>query len=359
MEVFLMKKQMSLKQEKDDPIWYELLDEYFYSKVLRPDTEKTYRKVVRLFLKYLRGIENIQINTEEVTHKHVLRWRRHELNIRGVAERTWNTKARHMQVLYSFWIKKGLLSETSKDNPFFDSQVEPGIKRKKVFTEAQLRTMYRVFERFTQLEKELSAQQATYRCCALYPTRFWIVVMETFRLTGIRLNQLVHIRIKDIDFEENAIFLRSESSKNHCEHQVALLSPLKPLLQNLLNEMVLRGATPNDIFFNVHRLSDREVDRAKMIDSQPVKSFFRRFSTECGFPVSPHRFRHTLATTLMRSPDRNMHLTKNVLGHRSLSSTMEYIGQDIHNTLHMLENELSTYLGMGLGGEHKRLTVMR
>ncbi|MBD2813967.1 site-specific integrase [Xenorhabdus sp. Flor] len=352
-----MKRIMSSVQENNDPIWYELLDEYFYAKVLRPDTEKTYSKMVRLFLHYLKEIENIQITPEEVTHKYILRWRRHELNVKRVAERTWNTKARHMQVLYSFWIKKGLLPEI--DNPFLDSQVEPGIKRKKVFTEAQLRTMYRVFERFTLLEKDASAQQATYRCCALYPTRFWLVVMETFRLTGMRLNQLVHIRIKDIDFGENSITLRRESSKNHCEYQVALLSPLKPLLQNLLNEMVLRGAIPDDILFNVHRLSDREVDREKMIDSQPVKSFFRRFSMECGFPVSPHRFRHTLATMLMRNPDRNMQLTKDVLGHRSLSSTMEYIGQDIYNTLHMLEHELSDYLGMGLGGEHWRLTVMR
>ncbi|PHM26173.1 tyrosine-type recombinase/integrase [Xenorhabdus innexi] len=352
-----MKKIMSSVQGNNDPIWYELLDEYFYAKVLRPDTEKTYSKMVRLFLHYLKEIENIKITPEKVTHKHVLRWRRYELNVKKVAERTWNTKARHMQVLYSFWIKKGLLFGI--ENPFFDSQVEPGMKRKKIYTEAQVRTMYRVFERFTLLEKEASLQQATYRCCALYPTRFWLVVMETFRLTGIRLNQLVHIRLNDIDFEENSITLRSESSKNHREYQVVLLGLLKPCLQKLMDEMVLRGAMPDDILFNVHRLSDREVDREKIIDSQPVKSFFRRFSIECGFPVSPHRFRHTLATILMRHPERNMQLTKNVLGHRSLSSTMEYIDQDLHNMRHMLEHELSGYLGMGLGGEYERLTVMK
>ncbi|CEE91904.1 putative phage integrase [Xenorhabdus nematophila str. Anatoliense] len=354
-----MKKRTFFNLEKDYPVWYELLHEYFYAKVLRPDTEKTYEKVLKLFLRYLKEIENItDITPEEVTHRQILRWRRHELNIKAVAERTWNTKARHMQVLYSFWIKKSLLKEI--ENPFFESQIEPGKKRKKIYTEAQTRTMYRVFERLTQLEKESSAQQATYRCCALYPTRFWLVVIETFRLTGMRLNQLAHVRICDIDFEENAIMLCSESSKNHCEYQAAVLGKLKPLLKQLVDEMILRGAMSNDVLFNVHRLSDRDVDREKPIELQPIKSFFRRFSRECGFPVSPHRFRHTLATTLMRSPERNMQLTKNVLGHRSLSSTMEYIDQDIHSTLNMLENELSDYLSMGLGGEHDRLvSVMR
>lgn len=302
-----MKKQSLALEEY--PVWNELLNEYFYAKVLRPDTEKTYSKVVKLFLRYLKEIENItDITPEEVMHKHVLRWRRHELNIKSVAERTWNTKARHMQVLYSFWINKNLLAGI--DNPFFDSQIEPGQKRKKVYTDSQLRTIYRVLEQFKQLESETPVQQANYRCCALYPTRFWITAMETLRLTGMRLNQLVHVRINDIDFDENAITLCSESSKNHCEYQVVLFSQLKPLLQQLADEMMLRGAMSNDVLFNVHRLSDRDSDKEKPINDQPIKSFFRRLSRECGFAVSPHRFRHTLATILMRSPDCNMQLTK-------------------------------------------------
>ncbi|HHZ9148654.1 TPA: site-specific integrase [Proteus mirabilis] len=86
-----------------------------------------------------------------------------------------------------------------------------------------------------------------------------------------------------------------------------------------------------------------------------IRAFFRRLSVECGFAVSPHRFRHTLGTTLMRCPERNMELTKNILGHRSLSSTMEYIGQDTVQTKAILEYELRNYLKMGLGGEHDRL----
>lgn len=35
-------------QQKVD-VWEQMLSNYFYNKVLRPDTEKTYRKMVRLF----------------------------------------------------------------------------------------------------------------------------------------------------------------------------------------------------------------------------------------------------------------------------------------------------------------------
>ncbi len=94
-------------QQKVD-VWEQMLSNYFYNKVLRPDTEKTYRKMVRLFLRYCGVCENALPLPDEVTHEHVLRWRRNELNIQKVRERTWNTKTVHMQSLYNYWIKKGL-----------------------------------------------------------------------------------------------------------------------------------------------------------------------------------------------------------------------------------------------------------
>lgn len=77
---------------------------------------------------------------------------------------------------------------------------------------------------------------------------------------------------------------------------------------------------------------------------QPVKSFFRRLSKECVFAVSPHRFRHTLATELMKSPDRNLQMVKGLLGHRSITTTMEYIDINLDVTCRTLESELGLYL---------------
>lgn len=76
---------------------------------------------------------------------------------------------------------------------------------------------------------------------------------------------------------------------------------------------------------------------------QPVKSFFRRLSKECGFAVSSHRFRHTFATILMNSPDRNLPLVKGLLGHSSVSTTMEYIDINMRVAAKTLETELSLY----------------
>ncbi|EWH23898.1 site-specific integrase, partial [Pseudomonas aeruginosa] len=41
-----------------------------------------------------------------------------------------------------------------------------------------------------------------------------------------------------------------------------------------------------------------------------------------------HRFRHTLATDLMKAPERNIHLTKCLLNHSNIQTTMSYIEAD-------------------------------
>ncbi|WP_044423554.1 site-specific integrase, partial [Pseudomonas syringae group genomosp. 3] len=41
-----------------------------------------------------------------------------------------------------------------------------------------------------------------------------------------------------------------------------------------------------------------------------------------------HRFRHTIASEMMRQPERNIHITKNLLNHSNIATTMEYIEPD-------------------------------
>ncbi|EGH49676.1 hypothetical protein PSYPI_47718, partial [Pseudomonas syringae pv. pisi str. 1704B] len=39
-------------------------------------------------------------------------------------------------------------------------------------------------------------------------------------------------------------------------------------------------------------------------------------------------FRHTIASEMMRQPERNIHITKNLLNHSNIATTMEYIEPD-------------------------------
>ncbi len=59
-----------------------------------------------------------------------------------------------------------------------------------------------------------------------------------------------------------------------------------------------------------------------------VEGMYRKLIEKMGVRMTPHRFRHTLATDLMRQPERNIHLTKSLLNHSNIATTLAYIETD-------------------------------
>lgn len=328
-----------MSQVDTNTSWDFLLDEYFDAKYLRPDTEWSYRKVVNGFRKYY-GLNRMP---GEVTRRDVQQWRRHVMNIEGSSAVTWNNKVAHMRAIMNYAMKAKHILQF--ENPFNDVSVATDDKRKKTLSKAQLTRVYLLMQQRADQDSELSI--AEMKRCALHPAWFWTTVLDTLRYTGMRVNQLMHVRLMDINLEENWIELRLDGSKTHREWRVPIVGPLKPQLQLLISRAIDNGAESVSAVFDVNRFLWTEKERKNLpsvATLQPVKSFFRRLSKECGFAVSPHRFRHTLATELMKSPDRNLQMVKGLLGHRSITTTMGYIDINLDVTCRTLESELGLYL---------------
>ena len=68
-----------MSQVDNDTNWDSLLDEYFFVKFLRPQTEWSHRKVVNGFRKYY-GLDR---KLAEITRRDVQEWRRHVINVEG------------------------------------------------------------------------------------------------------------------------------------------------------------------------------------------------------------------------------------------------------------------------------------
>lgn len=319
----------------DEMTWDELLEEYFFARNLRPATEESYSKVVRVFTKFCRNKA-----AGDITHRDVLMWRRELLREKHRSAQTWNNKVAHMRALYNFWISQEYISLSK--NPFHNCNVQREIKQKKTLSREQLTRIYLVMQQF-------DADERTHRCRhiwnnALSPAWYWIIVLDSLRYTGMRLNQLLHVRLGDINLNEGYINLMLEGSKTHREWRVPIVSAVKPGLQHLTKKSTALGAENGDYLFDVNRiLLNRHVAWDEAQVRQKIRSFFRRLSKECGFAVSPHRFRHTLATELMKSPERNLQLVKDLLGHRSVSTTMEYVELKMDIVGKTLEAELSLH----------------
>lgn len=101
---------------------------------------------------------------------------------------------------------------------------------------------------------------------------------------------------------------------------------LAPHLCRILGEAEKIGFSPDDQLFNVNRFSRHYQGKEMNIDQ--VESMYRKLTDKVRVRMTPHRFRHTLATDLMKQPERNIHLTKSLLNHSNLATTMNYIEAD-------------------------------
>lgn len=309
----------------------ELLDIYFRHKRLRSATEWSYKKIVRSLLVF-----KPDIKPAEVTKEIVLQWRESLLdsdNPQAIKTVTWNNKVAHMRAIFNFCFREDLLPVTG--NPFANMVVKAGKKAKKTLTTKQMNQLFNYLENCIEEENSLDSEDARKLHGGIYPCSYFLPLCATLRYTAVRKNQLLNIRIKDVDLHAKVIFLQSHASKNHNEHCVPIIDKLHPYLETVLRKAIKLGAQKDDLLFDLNRFDPLRASQTNGFDA-----FFRRISTLLGYRISPHRFRHSLATQLMKSPDRNLPIVKNLLGHQSIASTLEYIQTDVDELRNVLQSNV-------------------
>ncbi|EKQ2966478.1 site-specific integrase [Salmonella enterica] len=294
----------------------KLLEEYFFARLLRPATQDCYRTAVEQFTHWR------NVLPAEVTPHMALEWRGYLLNERDIKPVSWNHYMRHLRALYNFAIRQGLLTQFI--NPFMNVTLRESRRRKKTLTHEQIVLSREVLHHYIEQEKT----QYGYRS-PFYPAWFWLAAIETFNYTAIRLNQLLHLRSRDIDLLHNTLFIQSEGSKSHDEHVVPISSRLRPHLETLLYEARNRGIASGEQLFNINCFNQRTLRQGKPMTENQVSYFFAKLSDACHSRFSSHRYRHTVATELMKKPEQNLYVTQKLLGHRDIKVTLSYIEHNV------------------------------
>ncbi|WP_440382741.1 site-specific integrase [Pseudomonas aeruginosa] len=292
----------------------QLTEEYIFAHDLREASAKIYRAATKALLKHFGPTATVQ----DVDHRAVLGWRRKVLE-QGLSKRSWNTYSNHLRTIWGYAIEHELVTH-SQVNPFRKTTVIPPRRASKtVAAEAILRARH-------WLNMQVGAERGTGERARITPAWFWLCTFEVFYFTGIRLNALLCIHKRDIDWENQLILIRGETEKTHKEFVVPITEGLVPHLSRLLQEADRAGFADDDQLFNVNRFSPHY--KSKVMNSDQVEAMYRKLTEKVGVRMTPHRFRHTLATDLMKAPERNIHLTKCLLNHSNIQTTMSYIEAD-------------------------------
>ena len=142
-----------------------------------------------------------------------------------------------------------------------------------------------------------------------------LVIIRLLYATGVRVSELINIKLKDIDVNDRTIRILGKGSKERVVvFGVNTQSDLKKYLNNGRKQLDIRG---NDYLFlnkDGNRLSSRYV--RKIIDDIVVKASIKK-------NISPHMLRHTFATEMLNN-GADLVSVKDLLGHESLNITSIY-----------------------------------
>ena len=142
-----------------------------------------------------------------------------------------------------------------------------------------------------------------------------LLIIRMLYATGLRVSELVNIKLKDIDINDRTIKVLGKGSK---ERIVVFGNNTYNDLNRYLNDGRYKMDTKDSeyLFLNKdgNRLSDRYV---RVI----IDDIIKKASLEIS--VSPHMLRHTFATNMLNN-GADLVSVKDLLGHESLDTTSIY-----------------------------------
>lgn len=166
-------------------------------------------------------------------------------------------------------------------------------------------------ETYTDEELMILLKKPNLRQCTFTEYKVW--VMTNFLLsTGVRRHSLINIMIKDVDFDNNVVYI------NVTKNRKPLIIPLNSDIRRILQEYLKyrKGEIDDYLFCNVF---------GKQLGESTVYHSFYEYNKNRGVEkTGMHRYRHTFAKKWVLAGGNIVTLQK-ILGHSSLSITQKYI----------------------------------
>lgn len=143
-------------------------------------------------------------------------------------------------------------------------------------------------------------------------------ILETLYGCGLRVSELVNLKLSDLYFEEDFITVTGKGNKQR-------LVPISAVNQKYINiyrnevrvHMQIQKAYQDYLFLN---------RRGKPLTRAMIFTIVKRLAQKIGLqkPISPHTFRHSFATHLLEN-GADLRAIQQMLGHKSITTTEAYM----------------------------------
>lgn len=146
------------------------------------------------------------------------------------------------------------------------------------------------------------------------------LIIDLFYTTGIRRTELIHLKVKNIDFSSQTLKVLGKRNKERILPILPIIS--KQLTAYLTERAYLEEIKDGEYFF----LTQKGIKMNDSLVYRLINHYFSNVSEKV--KKSPHILRHTFATHLLNN-GADLNSIKELLGHSSLASTQLYT----HNSL--------------------------
>jgi len=274
-------REVNLKKKKDITL-EKLINKFllWYKTHRRRSSYKRYERIAKIILKHIKG----SIKISQLTMHHIEKYkliRKQE----GIKDDTLNKELRFISTM----INRAVEFEWIENHPLYRKTIIiRGVDNSRI--------------RFLTEDEEKRLLDAL----KINPLVHDIVLTALY--TGLRKNEILGLKWKNIDFENNLIILFPEQTKNKRYHSI----PMHPVLKDML---LKRKESNADIDFVFHRNGKPVVSIRTAFENALKRAGIVNFRF--------HDLRHTFATKLIRK-GVDLYVVKELLNHTDVKITQRY-----------------------------------
>lgn len=258
----------------------------------RESTIDYYRRELNLFRRYMIREKDAILNVAEIDEELLDGFIDYLRNDRGNTVGGINSKIRAIRTFLFFCEEVGYLTNNPAKNWKEIKRKEPEIN---TFTMQQINALLK--------QPDLRTFTGVRNYC----------LMLTLLDTGARISEALGIKVDDVLFHENRIFLRNTKT-NLCRY-VPISEQLKAVLREYLK---IHNGISEFVFVNLN---------GKPLDRNSFRLILREYGKKAGIKgvrCSPHTFRHTFAKFYILNGGDAFSLMQ-ILGHTTMDMTKRYI----------------------------------
>ncbi|WP_409201087.1 site-specific tyrosine recombinase/integron integrase [Methanobrevibacter sp. DSM 116169] len=141
------------------------------------------------------------------------------------------------------------------------------------------------------------------------------LILTILYSSGLRISELINLKLKDIDFDERIMRIRGKGDKDRV---VLFDEKTKELMEKYID---IRNNNNEYLILNKFN---------NPISARYIQVMIKKYAKKAGItkPITPHILRHSFATHLLKN-GVDIRVIQQLLGHTSLSTTQIYTSVDM------------------------------